>query len=424
MSDTQISVGKGTERRLPEMLDHLLEAAMQQGATDLHIDPVEREFLVRFRIDGVVHENQRLSVAEGHRLINQIKVAAEMEIERVQAPLEGQFHWHEDGHVRDVRVTVIPTFHTEAAHLRLLRMPEQWHDIVRLGFSESAREQVQHALSQPGGLVLVAGLAGAGKTTTLYALASQHDLGDRIAASIEDPIEFNLPFVRQLRVDERRGVTMSDALATMLRMDPDILMVGEVRDRESAVTVAHAALAGRLVLATVHAPDAATAIEAMHYQSVPYYILGSTLRLVIAQSLVRRVCPECAERRPLRADETTLFEAVGVRPPEQVCEPRGCELCHGYGYRGRVGVYQVVVVDRAMSDWLTQGKHAQDIRHYLAEHGVRSLVAEALQKAADGITSMPEVFRLRDGHGATVAVPGAAADTWRSRNGPEVGSIE
>jgi len=379
---------------LPELLRELVEHAVREGATDVHIDRIGRDFLVRFRVDGMVHEKYALDHGEGQRLVNQIKIAAEMEIEHTHAPHESQFHWEFNGSRRDIRVTLIPTFDTEVAHLRLLTAPEDWRDVKNLGMSERDLQRVERAMADPQGLVLVSGPTGAGKTTTLYALAGMHELRDRVAASIEDPVEFDLDYVRQLRVDHRHGIDMGEGLAVLLRMDPDILLIGEVRDRESAVTAAHAALAGRLVMATVHARDTASAIESMHYQSVPYYILGGAIRLVICQNLVRRVCPECADSRGVQDYEKQLFERYGIDVPSELKVPVGCEHCNGYGYYGRTGVFEVAVVDEELGAWLAKGHHADAIRKRFAEAGALPLAHDALTKAAAGVSTVEEALRF------------------------------
>jgi type II secretory ATPase GspE/PulE/Tfp pilus assembly ATPase PilB-like protein len=223
-----------------------------------------------------------------------------------------------------------------------------------------------------------------------------------VAASIEDPAEFDLPYVRQLEVNEKRGLTMEEGLRTLLRVDPDILLVGEVRDGASATIAARAALAGRLVLATIHARDAATAIEAMHFLSVPYYVLGGALRLVIAQDLIRKVCPHCRRSRALKSQERELFQRAEVAPPDVVFDAAGCPRCFDHGYRGRTGVFQVATIDDELGSWLAHGRHQRQIRERLESAGSLSVTVDALNKASQGITTMAEVLRF---YGAKIDRP-------------------
>ena len=379
----------------PERIFAIVAQAVAESATDVHIDTFGAGATVRFRVDGLVHPKLELTPDDGRRLLNQLKVAADLDIENVHKPLEGQFRWSSGERTCDVRVTIIPSApRYEAAHLRLLDSANDRREIEDLGLCERDRVQVERVIQSPHGLLLMAGPTGSGKTTTQYALASRDSLSGQIIASIEDPAEFDLPFVRQLEVNARRGLRMEEGLRYLLRMDADVLMVGEIRDQNSARIAAQAALAGRLVMATVHGRDAAGAVEAMHYLSVPYHILGSALRMVIAQNLVRKVCPHCVRRRDLQPHERVLFEDTGVVPPDQVGDPVGCDACIGYGYRGRTGIFEVGVVDDDFGLWLTDGPRQQEVRQRLVERGTTPLAADALRKVAGGITTMREVLRF------------------------------
>ncbi|MBN1909598.1 MAG: Flp pilus assembly complex ATPase component TadA [Pirellulales bacterium] len=380
---------------LPQALYGLVEQAVEESATDIHIDAWGTEASLRFRVDGTVHQKDTLTYDQSRKLINQIKVAAGLELPAAYRPQEGHFRWLRDDMYRDVRVTVVSTApRHEAAHLRLLTPPEHWRDVRNLGLSDRDFELVERTFQNAHGLVLISGPTGSGKTTTLYSLTGLTDLRQQIAVSIENPTEYDLPYVRQLEVNEKHGFTMEEGLQTILRLDPDIVLVGEVRDAGSARITARAALAGRLVLASIHARDPAIAVEAMHYLSVPYYVLGGALRLVIAQDLIRTLCPECRRPRSPNAHERLLFEQAELVPPDSVFDAVGCPECHGYGYRGRTGVFQVVAIDDAMGNWLVEGPHQQAIRERMFAVGSRSLNIDALRKAAAGTTSMNEVLRF------------------------------
>jgi len=380
---------------LPEALHGLVAEAVEESATDIHIDAWGHEAAVRFRVDGTIHEREPLTYDQARKLINQIKVAAGADLPTAHRPFEGHFRWSTGEVHRDLRVTVVWTApRHEAAHLRLLTPPEQWRNVRNLGLGSRDLAAVERTLQTARGLVLISGPTGSGKTTTLYSLTGLTDLRGRIAASIEDPTEYDLPYVRQLEVKEKHGFTMEEGLRTILRLDPDVVLVGEVRDAGSARIATRAALAGRLVLATVHARDAAAAIETMHYLSVPYYVLGGALRLVIAQDLIRKVCLRCARRRPPAPHERSLFEQAGLTPPDVVADSEGCPECFCYGYRGRTGVFQVATVDDELGNWLAAGRRQQDVRERLLASGSRPLVADAMEKSAAGITTVREVLRF------------------------------
>lgn len=379
----------------PETLADMIQQAVVERATDIHLDTWNDGATLRFRVDGIVHPRGKMSAGHARRLINQVKVAAELPVEATLTPLEGQFRWSSDDDLRDIRATMVPSApHNDALHLRLLNPMERFRDVEHLGMSPDDLLRVRRVLGKPHGLILVAGTTGSGKTTSLYALTHLEDLRQLVAMSIEDPVEFDLPLVRQVQVDERRGLTMEEGLRVLLRMDPDILMLGEIRDHTSAVTATQAAMAGRLVFTSIHARDGAAAVEAIHYLGVPYFILGGALRLVISQTLVRKICSSCARKRPPTVLERTLFEQFEIPTPEAVPEVVGCDICNNYGYLERVGAFEIAELDGDTQQWLATGPRQNEMRTRFAELGARPFVVDALRKAAAGITSMHEVQRL------------------------------
>ena len=397
-SQTQANVtapasSPGTD--LPELLAGILTDAVEQGATDIHVDTWSDRAALRFRIDGVIRERESLDPEQARRLLNQLKIAASLDFEATRRPQEGQFRWSDGQRVRDIRVTLIPEApRNESAHLRVLTRPDDWRHMEHLGMLPAQLEAVRKVMQWPHGLVLIAGPTGSGKTTTLYALTDLEDLRGHVAASIEDPIEFDLPLVRQLEVDEKRGITMKEGLRTLLRMDADVLMIGEIRDSESALVAARAALAGRLVLATIHARDAAAAVAAMRYLGVPAYVLASSLRMVPSQNLVRKLCEHCAAARPLSAAERRWYEQAGLPVPETVHVEKGCAHCGHTGFRGRTGVFQVGVFGPSHSEWLAGDPPEHEIRERLGREGMQPLSAEVLQRVASGVTSPREAARV------------------------------
>lgn len=385
--------GPGTD--LPEPLAGVLADAVEQGATDIHVDTWGDQAAVRFRVDGVIREREPMGPEPARRLLNQLKIAASLDFEATRRPQEGQFRWSDGQLVRDIRVTLIPEApRNESAHLRVLTRPEDWRHMEHLGLLPTQLEAVRKVMRWPHGLVLIAGPTGSGKTTTLYALTDLEDLRGQVAASIEDPIEFDLPLVRQLEVDEKRGISMKDGLRTLLRMDADVLMIGEIRDGNSAIVAARAALAGRLVLATIHARDAAAAVAAMRYLGVPAYVLASSLRMVLAQNLVRKLCEHCAVTRPPSVAERHWYERAGLPVPETVHVETGCAHCGHMGFRGRTGVFQVGVLDPSHCEWLAGDPPEHEIRERLGREGMQPLSSEFLQRVAAGVTSSREAARV------------------------------
>jgi general secretion pathway protein E len=408
--------GKTNVASFPDPLKTLIWNAVLEKATDVHLHSVADGLRVLHRVDGMIHPRLRLSQTEGRRLLNQLKSAAGLTIVRSFVPLEGQIAWPDEDMRWEIRVTLTPVRDRESAHLRFLSVPRsEWH-MAGLGFFKTDQEKVSSIVHSPNGLILITGATGSGKTTTMYCLASLLDLQTTTTYSIEDPVEFKIPYIQQIEVDEVHGLTMHEGLRTILRMDPDLILVGEIRDSDSALVAARAALSGRLVLATIHAQDAAGAIDSLHYLGVPYHIIASSLRLVIAQNLVRRLCPDCSRPHEPREQEKKLFAKFNVEPPENLwdggvqdtdrdnalCDfvalpmPM-CPECHGYGYEGRTGIFEVATLNDQMITLIRSGADHQELLRCLRKQGIRSMMQDGLEKAAAGITSLDELTRVCGG---------------------------
>jgi general secretion pathway protein E len=418
----------------PDPLKTLIWNAVLEKATDVHLHSVVDGLRVLHRVDGMIHPKRRLPPAEGRRLLNQLKSAAGLTIVRSFSPLEGQIVWPDEEMRWEIRVTFTPVRDRESAHLRFLSVPRNEWDLSSLGFSPADQEKASSIVHSPNGLVLITGATGSGKTTTMYSLASLMDLRTTTTYSIEDPVEFKIPYIQQIEVDEYHGLTMHEGLRTILRMDPDLILIGEIRDVDSALVAARAALSGRLVLATIHAQDAAGAIDSLHYLGVPYHIIGSSLRLVIAQNLVRRLCPDCSRPREPAGQEKELFARHQMEPPESLwdcglkrtdeanppsetchCErsaaiathvipdsdpgpPLGtCPECHSYGYKGRTGIFEAAAMEDEMTTLIRSGADHQQLLHCLRQQGTRSMTQDGLEKAAGGVTSIEEITRVCGG---------------------------
>lgn len=378
----------------PDLLHTLVWNAIMDDATDVHLHCVDDGLRVVHRVDGVITPKAVLSPTDGRRLLNQLKSASGLSVVRAFAPLEGQLEWRDEDTTWEIRVTLTPVRAHESAHLRLLNLPRDNWDLSGLGFSTANRERIASTIRSLSGLVLVTGPTGSGKTTTMYGLASLMDLRTTTTYSIEDPVEFRLPYAQQIEVDEQHGLTMHEGLRTILRMDPDLILIGEIRDKDSAIVAARAALSGRLVLGTIHARDAAGAVDALHYLGVPYHIIGSSLRMVIAQNLLRQICGQCAQPRELDETETDTFARFGVSAPKELLHPGSCAECGWYGYKGRTGIFEVAPIDDELGALISSGAPHQELSESLRAKGVRSMVQDGLAKVASGTTAMEELFRI------------------------------
>jgi type II secretory ATPase GspE/PulE/Tfp pilus assembly ATPase PilB-like protein len=386
-----------TDKAYPEPFNSIVWNAVYENATDIHINKVEDGMLVLYRVDGLNHIKRQISEAEGRKLINQIKTAAGLNSVKSFVPQEAQLKWPDDLLQRDIRVTIVPIGRDmESAHLRILSFPQEICAISNLGFSEKEIETVSNTINSMGGLILISGVSGSGKTSTMYSFASLMDMRNKIAFSIEDPVEFNLPFAQQLEVDERHNFTMYEGLQTILRMDPDLVMVGEIRDRDSAIVAARAALSGRLVLATIHATDAAGTVDALHYLGVPYYVIGGSLKLIVSQNLLRKLCPSCAVERPATGEERDIFTRCELAPPEKLYNATGCKKCDQYGYHGITAIFEMAKVTPDISHLIAEGIHQKQLRDYFRKNGIKSMFVDGLKKVAMGTTTIEELYRVCD----------------------------
>lgn len=380
--------------QVSEPLQSIIRNAIEERATDVHLDPYENGKLVRFRIDGIVHEKEPIPIEYRKRILNQVKILTDLNIDKSFTAQEAFFTIKHEGIQHDIRVTIVPVDNRDAIHFRFLSAALLAPKINEIGLESDNLQLIQETLKSPSGLILVSGGTGAGKTTTMYSLADSLDLHSSIAASIEDPVEYRNAYIRQIEVDEEHGITMYEGLRTILRMDPDIILVGEIRDEASAVTAARAGLTGRLVIATIHARNAAMAIGALQHHSVPRFVVGGALRLVIQQDLVRRLCRECAQ--PSKPDLPTqkLFAQYTASVPNQIYEPVGCDRCKGYGYRGRIGIFEVTQIDQELGQDIASDLPQKEITKRCSLMRPHDSIVDVLRKVAQGIISVEVAHRF------------------------------
>ena len=379
--------------------------AVEARASDIHFEPGEREFEVRFRIDGVLHARGSQPMSRFPAIASRVKLVSGLDIAERRLPQDGRTSIRVAGQEMDVRVSAIPAVHGESLVLRLL--PKQRADLRldRLGMGPDHLALFERWLHWPNGLVLVTGPTGSGKSTTLYgALAAVNDLSRKIV-TVEDPVEFRLPHVVQIQTQAEIGYTFARALRSILRHDPDIIMVGEIRDRETAEIAVQSALTGHLVLATIHTNDALSAVTRLVDMGIEPYLVAASLKAVMAQRLVRRLCPECAQ--PATGTDTldARWRQLHERLPAlsaQVSAPQwrapvGCPRCQQAGFRGRVGIYELVELSPEMQHAIASEAPLADVQRQADAAGRRSLVEDGLVKAAQGATTLEEVLRASGG---------------------------
>jgi len=376
------------------MTEELLRAAILRQASDVHIDPTREDVRVRLRVDGVLEEYRRLPQAMHSPLTSRIKVLSGMDIAEKRAPQDGGFT-HRFGQDQsqqiDLRVASLPTKHGERLTLRLLGGHLRNFSLESLGMDAADLTVMEKVLAQPHGLVLLTGPTGSGKTTTLYA-AMQRLLkhGSPNAITIEDPIEYEMPGVAQVEVDSADKVSFSKALRSVLRHDPDIVMIGEIRDRDTLDVAVKASLTGHLVLSTLHTNSAASAVTRLADMGLERYLCAATLRLSVAQRLVRKLCQHCRQPREMTAAEAALIgdpSAAG----KTVYEPKGCIYCAARGYTGRLGLFEFFAMDADLAEIVSQGAGEADITAAMIKHGAKSLQIDGCAKVLSGQTTVREV---------------------------------
>ena len=368
----------------------LVSDAVRMGASDIHVEPYETFLRIRYRLDGVLQEVSHPSVSAGRTLISRLKIMADLDIAEKRRPQDGRIRVKEDGRTIDIRVSTLPTDFGEKVVLRLLDKSRLQLDLSKLGFEVDDLQTFQKALRLPHGMILVTGPTGSGKTTTLYAALNYINNPGINITTIEDPIEYNLPGINQTHVRSDIGLTFAAALRSILRQDPNVVMVGEIRDGETAEIAIRAALTGHLVLSTLHTNDAPSAITRLTDMGIEPFLLAASLKMVLAQRLLRRLCAACREVDRLKSDAEPAEEPP---LPSRQSRVRGCPECGGTGYRGRKAVYEILPVEGAIADLVATGATPSAIVSKARAQGFRTLREVALLQAASGESSREEVLR-------------------------------
>jgi general secretion pathway protein E len=386
-------VSLANEAPVVKLVNLLLLEALEARASDVHIEAYADLLRVRYRIDGVLQDAPSPPPHLMPAVISRLKIMAELDIAERRVPQDGRIRLRLQDRQVDVRVSTLPTLHGESVVLRLLDKERGRAGLEQLGMADDTLRAFLDVVSRPHGIVLVTGPTGSGKTTTLYAAVEKIRTGREKILTVEDPVEYELPGVPQVPVNEKSGVTFATALRALLRQDPDVMLVGEIRDQETAEIATHAALTGHLVLSTLHTNDAASALTRLLDLGVPPYLVASTVEAVLAQRLVRRVCSQCGVWEPA---DPGARRALGVEPGGllQVRRPEGCPACWGTGYRGRSGLYELLVLDDEIRAEVMRHGTAGDVRILAAGKGMRSLKHDGLRQVCAGVTTPSEVVRV------------------------------
>jgi type IV pilus assembly protein PilB len=380
-----------------KLVNHLLMDSMRKGASDIHIEPYEKELRVRYRIDGVLYDIMHPPVKLKNAVTSRIKVMSNLDIAERRLPQDGRIKvkFPQNKNI-EYRVSVIPTLFGEKVVMRILDKESLQLDLTKLGFEETQLEVFRESIYQPYGMVLITGPTGSGKTTTLYSSLIDLNRTDLNISTAEDPVEYSLPGVNQVQVHEEIGLTFASCLRSFLRQDPDVILVGEIRDYETAEIAIKSALTGHLVLSTLHTNDAPSTITRLLNMGVEPFLVTASLNSIVAQRLVRLVCPGCKEE--IEAAPQVLID-LGVSPKEVadyvIYQGRGegCKLCSGTGYKGRLAVFEVMNINDELKEFILSGASALEIKREAVRQGMRTLRQSALEKLQLGVTTIEEVVR-------------------------------
>jgi type IV pilus assembly protein PilB len=389
---------QGEEAPIIKLVNVLLMSAIQKGASDIHIEPYEKELRVRYRMDGVLYNIMSPPMKFRDAMTSRIKIMAKLDISEKRLPQDGRIkiRFQDNGKPKDIdfRVSCLPTLFGEKIVMRLLDKDKLMLDMTKLGFESASLTKFEAAILRPWGMVLVTGPTGSGKTNTLYSSIARINTVDTNIMTAEDPVEFNLVGINQVQVRENIGLTFAAALRSFLRQDPNIILVGEIRDFETAEIAVKAALTGHLVLSTLHTNDAPSTINRLMNMGIEPFLVASSLNLVCAQRLVRRVCKNCVEPHPTPAQALvqagfTPEDAKSVVPQRG----KGCDKCNKTGYKGRVGLYEVMEVTDELKELILVGASALELRRKAVEDGMVTLRQSGLSKVKEGVTTIDEVVR-------------------------------
>jgi general secretion pathway protein E len=374
-------------------LNRLILQAIRSRASDIHIMPQKDKLYIRYRIDGVLMDKTTLNMQMHNALLSRLKIMSNMNIAERRRPQDGQYTVDVDGKNIDIRVACASTVYGEMAVLRILRKSASLLELTDLGFFPGILKRYQQLLKLPFGMILLGGPTGSGKTTTLYASLNQLNSKERNIMTIEDPVEYHLPGINQFQVNPKAEVSFANSLRAFMRLDPDIILVGEIRDTETARIATQAALTGHLVFSSVHANDAVGILFRMQDLGVESYLICSSLAGTVAQRIVRRICPHCREAYQPPPEELTAYKEEIDELPDKFYRGTGCNLCGGTGFMGQCGVYELLTLTEKVKHLFLENATAVEIHKQAVRDGMETLKHDAMNKVKESITTVPEVLR-------------------------------
>jgi type II secretory ATPase GspE/PulE/Tfp pilus assembly ATPase PilB-like protein len=381
------------------LIDQLIRHAFSIHSSDIHIDPLEKSIRIRFRIDGVLEDTYSFPKEIHSEIISRIKILSGLRTDEHYAAQDGRFRSIIGGAGSvDIRVSIVPTYHGENVVLRLLSDNAEQFTLETLGFSPSDQKKIIHAIKNPTGMILVTGPTGSGKTTTLYTLIKMLNAIDVSIVTIEDPIEYAIDGVKQIQVNPRAGLTFANGLRSILRQDPNIIMVGEIRDMETASIAVNTSLTGHLLLSTLHTNDASTTLPRLLDMKIEPFLVASTISIAIGQRLVRKICENCKEKKIISDEEyNRLVETIPkeiLKKTKNFFKGTGCEECNNTGYRGRIVIDEILVADEKIRTAILQKASASEIKQIAIENGMTTMLLDGFKKAISGITTIEEILRV------------------------------
>ena len=386
-----------SDEAVVKKVEGIINNAIKAGASDIHLEPARDALSVRYRMDGVLQDVERIDPVLRYSLIARVKMIAEMNVAEDKLPQHGRFRWEIGGKQFDIRASSAPLIYGESIVLRLLDRSVSPISIEKIGMSEEDLQKLERLVHQPCGMLFITGPTGSGKTTVLYSLVRALQRPELKILMVEDPVEYPLPGVNQLQVNRKIGLTFPTALRAFLRQDPDVIAVGECRDLETAELCAEAAITGHMVLSHLHTDDAVGAIQRLRDMGVKDFLIGAGLVGATAQRLVRKVCQNCKEEVGIDLDDP-IIRSLGITAEDlrgrKVYRGRGCEACRSTGYKGRLAIFEVLEIDRELSKLIGSGATPSEILGAARQKGHRTLYDDGKQKVLEGITTPEEVFRV------------------------------
>ena len=396
----ELEITRGTDISIINLIDYLVEKAHTTRASDIHIDPGVKDVRVRFRVDGVLQEALSFPKNIHGEIISRIKVLAKLRTDEHQATQDGRFRYvfGETAEFVDVRVSIVPTYHGENAVMRLLSDKAENFSLESLGFSESDRKKIKEAINKSSGMVLATGPTGSGKTTTLYTIIKMLNSPGVSIVTIEDPIEYAVSDIEQIQVNNKSGLSFANGLRSILRQDPNIIMVGEIRDAETANIAVNTALTGHLLLSTLHTNDAATTLPRLLDMGIEEYLVASTVNIAIGQRLVRKICQNCKEKieitKTLRESLNSSLSGKMIKENQVLYKGKGCEKCGKSGYSGRICINEVLVADDVIREAILRKASASEIRTLAIGRGMTTMIEDGFYKVEEGLTTIEEILRV------------------------------